>query len=179
MNVNVFPEPQKALMTMKSLPWSTFDRMASIVESRTGLTDLKKDNEARAAREKEIAETQGFENEWSGKETQDALKAIAGDVEITADVKKRVQELAYTTTYARYRLPDIIRLEGSKLFPAAPAPAASAEAGRGGTGRGTPAKSIEQMSPEEINALTDEEFLKLSDDLGKSGSRLPLQKAKR
>jgi hypothetical protein len=154
-------------------------RMGTILESTLGISELKKDAEARKTQDLAQAEIAGFETEFSGKDTQEALKAAAGDREITAEVKEKVKTLAYTTTYAKYRLPDIIRLEASNLFEAAPAPKPAAEGGRGGTGRGAPAKTIEQMTPEEINSLSDDEFLKLSDDLGKSGSRLPLSKGKR
>lgn len=157
------------------------DRMSTLLEGRLGIGDLKKDLETRKVREQEQAEITGFENEYSEKDTQKALEAAAqaSGATVTPELKEKVKTLAYSTTYAKYRLPDIIRLEASKLFTAAPAPAASAEAGRGGAGRAAVTKSIDQMTADEVNALSDDEFLKLSDDLGKSGSRLPISKGKK
>lgn len=147
------------------------DRQAEILEKRLGVSDIRRDVAASKEREREIAEQQGFENEWGAKATQDLLASVANGQAITAEVKERVRELAYSTTYARYRLPDIVRLEASTLFTAPGKEVRTAEAGRGGTARGTPAKDITEMSGEDINQLSDEEFMKLSNDLGKKGSK--------
>ncbi len=94
---------------------SMIDRMATIIESRVGVNEIKKDLELRKANDARAAEEQGFVNEWESKETQEAIKNAAGNNEITAEVKDKIKKLAYTTTYARYRLPDIIRLESARL----------------------------------------------------------------
>lgn len=147
------------------------DRQAEILEKRLGLGDIRTSEAKRSERDREIAEQQGFENEWGAKATQDLLASVANGQAVTAEVKERVRELAYSTTYARYRLPDIVRLEASTLFAAPGREVRTAEAGRGGTARGTPAKDITEMSGEDINQLSDDEFMKLSNDLGKKGSK--------
>ena len=147
------------------------DRIAGLVEKRVGLPEIRKSVEAGQQQAQAAAEEAGWRTEWSSKDTQDALAAIAGDKQVTAEVEKKVRELAYSTTYARYRLTDIIKLNASSLFPAAPKQQATAERGRGGAGRGIVQKGIDEMTPEEINALSDEEFLALSDSLGKGNSR--------
>lgn len=160
---------------------SMIDRMSGLIENRLGIGDLKKTVETQQAEKIKQDEIQGFETEWTGKETQAALEtaAKAAGQTITPELKNRVYELAYSTTYAKYRLPDIIALEASKLFVKAPAAAPTAEAGRGGSGTGAAAKSIDQMSKDEMASLSDEEFMRLSDDLGKSGSRIPISKGKK
>lgn len=146
------------------------DRMASIIEKRAGLPDLRKKIEADEATRVTQAELQGFENEWSGKDAQDILTSSANGQQITAQVKEKVKELAYTTTYAKYRLSDIIRLNADTLFPPVSTKEHTAESGRGGTGRGT-AKPVDEMGKEDLDNLSDEEFIKISNELGKKGSR--------
>lgn len=145
------------------------DRIAAVVEQRSGLGDIRKDIEKSRERDKEAAEEKGFSDEWGSKTTQDAVKTIAGDREITAEVREKVKELAYTTTYAKYRIADIVRLESESLF--GKKESRTAERGRGGSGRGHAQKTIDEMSVEDINSMNDDDFLKFSDDLGKSGSR--------
>lgn len=150
---------------------SMIDRLASIVEKRAGIPEFRKKEEERDERERQTKEEQGFQKEFDSQTTQEAIKAAAGNREITADVRKRLHDLAYSTTYATYRLPDIIQLEGSKLFPEASKPHKSAEAGRGGLSRGGAVKSVEEMSPEEMDNLSDDEFLKASNALASGQSR--------
>ncbi len=151
------------------------ERATDMVSKGLGIDDMRKRDAERAERERAAEEERGFTNEWDSKTTQDALKAAAGDHEITAEVKEKVKELAYSSTYARYRLPDLIRLEASTLFGTAPVAAPSAEAGRGGTRRGAPAKSesktLNDLSADDIDSMSDEEFASFSDGLGGGGSR--------
>ncbi len=149
---------------------SLIDRMATIVEQRSGLPDLRKKIEANEALRGQQAELQGFENEWSGKDTQDTLASTAKGKQITAEVKKKVNELAYLTTYAKYRLSDIIRLNADTLFPATPTGEHTAEHGRGGASRGT-SVAVEEMDKESLDNLSDDEFLKLSNELGKKENK--------
>lgn len=158
---NLTPETAGALL----------DRMTSVVEKRLDLSGIKKTIENVQTREQEAAEQQGFESEWGAQATQDALKTALGDRVITPEVKAKVKELAYTTTYAKYRLADIIRLNPT-IAPAAPVEHRSAEGGRGGAGRGSAApKSPEDLSPEQINEMSDQEFLEFSNAAGGSQSR--------
>lgn len=149
------------------------DKMTGIVKDRLGIDNLVKDNEARKERDQQIAEKEGFESEWGTKETQAALKTIAGDRPITEEVKAKVKELAYTTTYARYRLSDVIQLNQSSVFPVAPSARRSGESGRGGTSRGAASspKNLNEVSSEDIENMSAAEFKKFSDELGKDGSR--------
>lgn len=158
---NLTPETAGALL----------DRMTSVVEKRLDLTGIKKTMETVQTREQQVQEEQGFETEWGAQATQDALKAALGDRAVTPEVKAKVKELAYTTTYAKYRLADIIRLNPT-IVPEAPAENRSAEGGKGGAGRGGAApKSPEDLSPEQINEMSDEEFLAFSNAAGGSQSR--------
>ena len=147
------------------------DRMASLIESRLGVDDLKKENLKRQERDQQLAEEKGFEDEFSNTATNQALTEIAGDRAITKEVKEKVKQLAYSTTYATYRLADIIRLEGASLFPGQPQERKTAEISRGGSGRGAPQKKVTEMSAADLNDLSDDEFMKLSNDLGKGGSK--------
>lgn len=148
------------------------ERIGGIVAQKVKV-DLKPEDRAilesarnREQREKEI---EGFNNEWADAVTRDALTAAAGGKEITEDVKNKVKELAYSSTYHRYRLSDIIRLEAPQLFPKG---SKSAEHGRGGTDRGgQTAKTIDSMSPEDVMNLSDKEFEELSDSMAKGQSR--------
>ena len=146
------------------------DRLAGAVSSRVKLPDefVQATNDIKE-QQRQVKESQGFEDEWAGEETRSALASISGGKEISAGIKEKIKELAYTPTYHRYRIADIVRLEGSKLLPAKESK--SAEAGRGGASRGTASPKIEEMSPEDIYNLPDDEFNRLSDELGKSGSR--------
>lgn len=158
---NVTPEVATAML----------DKMTSIIENRLGIGDLKKDVERQKEREQAIAEQQGFESEWGAQATQQALKAALGDRPVTDEVKAKIKELSYTTTYARYRLSDIIRLN-PQLVPEAPTERRSAEGGRGGAGRAPAApKSLDDVSPDEINNMSDAEFAALANSLGGKGSR--------
>lgn len=146
------------------------DRMTIIIENRLGIGELKKDVDAHKQRDLQIAEQQGFESEWGAQATQDALKVMLGDRPLTAEVKDKLKKLAYTTTYAKYRLTDIIKLNPN-IVPDAPTERRSAEGGRGGAGRGTPApKSLDDLTPEQINAMSDKEFEELAEALGGKGN---------
>lgn len=159
---NLTPENAQAFM----------DRIASAIETRLGLGDIRKDLGQVKDREQKAQEERGFEDEFSSQGTQDALKTILGDKPVTADVKKKLHELAYTTTYSRYRLSDIIRLNPTQFATEAPEPKPSAEGGRGGAGRGGAApKSLEDLSPEQIEGMSDSEFLELSTNLAGGQSR--------
>lgn len=158
---NLTPETAGALL----------DRMTSVVEKRLDLGGIKKTLEGVQTREQEVVEAQGFESEWGAQATQDALKAALGDRAITPEVKAKVKELAYTTTYAKYRLADIIRLNPT-IVPEAPAENRSAEGGKGGAARGSAApKSPEDLTPEQINEMSDQEFLEFSNAAGGNQSR--------
>lgn len=166
---NLTPEVASALV----------DRMSGVVSKKLGLDEIRKGHDEQQERARAQKEEEGFNAEWSEKSTQDALKAAAGSREITVDVQKKVKELAYDERYARYRLTDIIRLESSNIFGDEKKEVKSAERGRGGSGRGTPQKEIDEMSPEDIDSMSDDEFLKFSNDLGKSGSRFVKSTKKR
>ena len=144
------------------------DRFASAIQSRIQLpAEATKALESIKERERQEQEAAGYDTEWGSQETQEALTAAAGGKEITPAVKAKVRELAYTTTYSRYALADIVRLNAGTLFPSGKA---SAEVGRGGAGRGK-ALDINELSPEQILALPQDEFDALSEKLGGSGSR--------
>lgn len=122
-----------------------------------------------AEREKAAKEQEGFDKEFSDPSTTAALTEASGGKEVTAEVRARVRQLAYTDTYHRYRLADIIRLEASKLFPTGET---TAEVGRGGAGQGKgAAKSIDDLTPDEILNMPADEFKALSDRLGGGQSR--------
>lgn len=121
-----------------------------------------------AESQKKQAESEGFNKEFTDGTTQEALRLASGGKQVTADVIEKVKELAFSSTYHTYRLADIIRLEASNLFPKE---SKSAEGGRGGLGRGTPSKSIDEMSPDEILNMPDDEFDALSTALSGGQSR--------
>ena len=147
------------------------DRMTTVIENRLGLGTLKKEVEAQNERGRKAAEEQGFETEWGAQATQDALKAVLGERPITAEIKAKVKELAYSTTYAQYRITDIIRLNPT-IVPAAPTGRHTAETGRGGAGRAPAApKSLDDVTAEDINNMSDDEYRDFSDSLGGKGSR--------
>lgn len=147
------------------------DRMTTVIENRLGIGELKKDVDAQKLRDKEVTEQQGFEKEWGAQATQDTLKTLFGDKAIGADVKDKVKELAYSTTYHRYRLTDIIRLNPT-LVPESPTERRTAEGGRGGAGRAPAApKTLDDVTSDDINNMSDDEFQEFSDSLGGKGSR--------
>ena len=147
------------------------DRMSDAVK-QTIKVDLSPEDRAALDTSRESArvakENEGFEKEWGDSATQTALKAVAGDRQITEEVRSKIKKLAYTSTYNHYRLADIIALEGPELFPKG---SKSGESGRGGAARGQESKTIEEMSPDEILNMSDDDFAKLSDELGGKGSR--------
>lgn len=148
------------------------ERMTTTIEKRLGIDDLKKDVEARKQIDLKAAEERGFRDEFASSATQDVLRTAANGQAITAEVEAKLKELAYTTTYSRYRLADIIKLEGSSLFPAAPAESRTAERGRGGASRAAPTpKTLDDITPENIDNMTDEEFQRFSDGLATGQSR--------
>ena len=149
------------------------ERVTEAVGKRHGIADIRSTLDARAATDREQAEEQGFETEFNDKVTQEALTAAAGDRQITPEVKSKLKELAYETTYAKYRLTDIIRLESANLFPAAAKPAPSGEGSRGGAGRGQAAKvkSLDETTPEDINTMSDDDFDQFSSEIAGGQSR--------
>lgn len=149
---------------------SMIDRMAQVVSSRIGIDDIRKNTEAIKEERRLAAEETGFENEFVSEDTTKAIESAANGKSITSDVKKRIKEFAYSTTYAKYRLADIVRLEADNLFPDK-SESRPAESSRGGSARGSAQKNIAEMSPDEINSLSDAEFVKLSNELGKEGSK--------
>lgn len=147
------------------------DRMASVIEKKLGLSEIKKSTEALEEQNRTTAEETGFNNEFASQATQDAIKAALGE-NVPQGLKEKVKELAYSTTYARYRLADIVRLEKDTLAPESAKPAKTAEVSRGGSQAGGGAKKdITEMTPEEIEAMSDEEFSKYSNELGGKQSR--------
>lgn len=155
------------------------ERIAGAVQSKIKGVELSAEDRAALDATREGArlqkEEEGFKNEWGDAATQTALKAVSGGKQITEEVRSRVKELAYSSTYNRYRLADIIALEGPKLFPKGDK---TGESGRGGAGRGQESKTIDEMSPEEILNMPDDEFKRLSDELGGKGSRFIQTKKK-
>ena len=149
------------------------DRAADAIGKRLGLDDIRKDNDERKEADKARIEAEGFNTEWNDTITQEALKAVAGESEITAEVRAKVRELAYSSTYARYRLSDIVRLEATTIFGEAPTASPTAERGRGGTARGTTTvkKDLDSVSPEDIDSMSDDEFDTFASDLGGGQSR--------
>ena len=145
------------------------DRMADIISKKAGLPDIKKSVEENAERERLAKENQGFENEWLSKATTESIAEAGGT--LTQEVKDKVKELAYSTTYAKYGIADIIKLNASTLFPADPKEKRTVERGRGGAGRAQSAKAVTDMTSEELDGMSDDEFLKASNDLGKSDSK--------
>lgn len=121
-----------------------------------------------AEAQKKQAESEGFNKEFTDVATQEALRLASGGKQVTADVIEKVKGLAFSSTYHTYRLADIIRLEASNLFPRE---SKSAESGKGGLSRGTPSKSIDEMSPDEILNMPDDEFDALSTALSGGQSR--------
>lgn len=155
------------------------DRIAGAVSSKIKLPDdVARATERIREQDRQAKESEGFEKEWTDPATVAALKAISGGREVTNEVREAIKQLAYTSTYHRYRISDIVRLEGSKLFP--PKESKSAEAGRGGVGRGQEVKSIDEMSPEDVLNMPDDEFERLSNELGGKGSKfIKTSKAKK
>lgn len=155
------------------------DRIAGAVSSKIKLPDdVAQATERIREQDRQTKEAEGFEKEWTDPATVAALKAISGGREVTNEVREAIKQLAYTSTYHRYRISDIVRLEGSKLFP--PKESKSAEAGRGGVGRGQEVKSIDEMSPEDVLNMPDDEFERLSNELGGKGSKfIKTSKAKK
>lgn len=149
------------------------DRMTGILETRLGISEIRTNEQQRQERDKETQEQQGFAKEWTDKTTQDAITAAANGRQLPSDIQEKVRELAYSTTYARYRLSDIIRLNEATLFPkeVKNTPARTAETGSRGASQGQARKSIEEMTPEEIDGMSDEDFQALSNELGGKGSR--------
>lgn len=147
------------------------DRMAEVVK-KTVKVDLSPEDRAALDNSRESAkiqkENEGFDKEWSEPATQTALTAIAGGRAITDELRGAIKKLAYTEGYNRYRLADIIALEGPKLFPKG---SKSAEGARGGAARGQESKTIDDMTPDDILNMSDEDFEKMSDELGGKGSR--------
>ena len=152
------------------------DKLSDIVDKKVGISTIRKTLDEQLKVTNEQKEEQGFVNEFASADTQKALEEASGGQTINADVKERIKMLAYTSTYAKYRLQDIIRLEAKNLFKEAPREQRSAEAGKGGINRGNAPKSIDQMSPDDILSMSDEEFMKASEDLAKDGSRYSLNK---
>lgn len=159
---NVTPEVAGAML----------DRMTSVIESRLGINEIKTTIATSQQRDKEIKEAQGFEAELGGQAAQDALKVVLGDRPVTAEVKAKVKELAYTTTYANYSVADIIRLNPSLIAPAAPTGRTSAESGKGGAGR-APASptTLDDLTPEQIDQMSDSEFEEFTSRIGGGNSR--------
>lgn len=155
------------------------DRIAGAVSSKIKLPeDVAQATERIREQDRQAKEAEGFEKEWTDPDTQSALKAVSGGKEVTNEVREAIKQLAYTSTYHRYRISDIVRLEGSKLFP--PRESKSAEAGRGGVGRGQEVKTIDDMSPEDVLNMPDDEFERLSNELGGKGSKfIKTSKAKK
>lgn len=153
------------------------DRMTDLVGKRLGIDEIRKNQQADQALRKAQEEEDGFKAEWGEESTQKAIKAAAGDREITVDVQKRIKELAYDERYAKYRLSDIVRLESDSIFGSESTH--TAERSRGGSGSGRGQKDVEDMSTDDINSMSDDEFLKFSNDLGKNGSRFMNKKTKR
>ena len=145
--------------------------MAGVVQKNIKV-DLSPEDRAAIDNSKESTraqkENEGFEKEWGDEATRTALNAVAGGKAIPDAMKVEIKKLAYTSTYNHYRLADIIALEGPKLFPKG---SKSAEAARGGAARGVESKTIDEMTPDEIYNMSDEEFAKMSDELGGKGSR--------
>lgn len=146
------------------------ERIAGAVSSKIKLPDdVVQATERIREQDRQAKESEGFEKEWTDPATIAALKSISGGREVTNEVREAIKQLAYSTTYHRYRISDIIALEGSKFFPAKESK--SAEAGRGGVGRGQEVKSIDDMSPEDVLNMPDDEFERLSNELGGKGSK--------
>ncbi len=147
-------------------------KMATIVEDRLGLVGIKKDIDAGKEAQRQAAEEQGFKTELSASDTQEALKTVAGDRPVTQEVVDKIKQLAYSTTYAKYRLTDIIKLNSDSLFGTERKPAKTAESGKGGASRGASApKSLDEVSPADIENMSPQEFAEFSDKLGGAGSR--------
>lgn len=148
------------------------ERTAEIVGKRLGIDEIRKSQADSQEQAKAASEEKSYETEWASKNTQDALTAAANGRQITPEIQKKVRELAYTTTYAKYRLSDIINLNQATLFPAPLTEKRTAETGKGGTGHGPSApKSLDDVSTEELNGMTDAEFDAFSNQLGGKGTR--------
>lgn len=148
------------------------ERTTEIVSKRLGIDEIRKTQADSQEQAKAVAEEKSYEKEWASKDTQDALAAAASGRQITPEVQKKVRELAYTTTYAKYRIADIVNLNKATLFPAAPTEKRSAEIGKGGAGHGqAPPKSLDDVSSDELNSMTDEEFDAFSNQIGGKGTR--------
>jgi hypothetical protein len=159
---NVTPEVAGAML----------DRMTSVIESRLGINEIKTTIATSQQRDREIKEAQGFEAELGGQAAQDALKVVLGDKPVTAEVKAKVKELAYTTTYANYSVADIIRLNPTLIAPVAPSGRQSAESGKGGAGR-APASptTLDDLTPEQVENMSDSEFEEFTTRIGGGNSR--------
>lgn len=146
------------------------DRIARNVRSSIKLPeDVSKKLEAFQERERQVTEEQGFEKEWENatdfirKENKDL-----SDAEISA-VKAKVKELAYTETYARYRLTDILRLESANLLPQKGRK--TAEPGKGGSQAGDKVVDYSKITDDDLKNMSSAEFEKYSEFMAKQGSR--------
>ena len=159
---NVTPEVAGAML----------DRMTSVIESRLGISEIKTTIATTQQRDREIKEEQGFEAELGGQAAQDALKTVLGDRPVTPEVRAKVKELAYTTTYANYSVADIIRLNPTIIAPVAPTGRQSAESGKGGAGR-APASpmTLDDLTPEQVENMSDAEFEEFTNRIGGGQSR--------
>lgn len=154
------------------------DRITDLSVKKLGIGDIKKTVDDIVKQSNEKKEEQGFEEEVSGQDTLKAIKSVIGDRVITPEEKAKIKTLAYTTTYAKYRLADIIKLESTNIFGENPTQKQTAEKGKG-TARGQGQKPVTEMSSDELAEMSDDEFLKLSNELGKTGSRYDMRSSKK
>jgi hypothetical protein len=149
------------------------ERLGGVVAKNVKVEGLSSEDrsalDAAKERERLAKEQEGFDEEFNSSETQKALSEISGGKEVSLETRTKLRNLAYSDEFHTYRLTDIIKLKSDSLFPKGEK---TAEIGRGGTGQGkAEAKTLDDLTPEEILNMPSDEFKKLSDRLGGVGSR--------
>ena len=117
-------------------------------------------------------------DEKPGVANNEEIKKLVEDRGYTLEqAKAKLYDFVFSTAgeaYAKIPLSEILQMKLSTLLPQKKK---SAESGRGGTGSGAGGKSDKKGIPtkEEMDAMSDEEFLKQSNELGK-GSGMEIRR---
>ena len=161
--------------------------LAKPAESKPTDSMTEEDKETlRKSRERDETEHQTnlFNTEFVGSDEKpgvannEEIKKLVEDRGYTLEeAKAKLYHFVFSTAgeaYAKIPLSEILQMKLSTLLPQKKK---SAESGRGGTGSGAGGKSDKKGIPtkEEMDAMSDEEFLKQSNELGK-GSGMEIRR---
>ena len=161
--------------------------LAKPAESKPTDSMTEEDKETlRKSRERDETEHQTnlFNTEFVGSDEKpgvannEEIKKLVEDRGYTLEqAKAKLYDFVFSTAgeaYAKIPLSEILQMKLSTLLPQKKK---SAESGRGGTGSGADGKSDKKGIPtkEEMDAMSDEEFLKQSNELGK-GSGMEIRR---